>query len=202
MFDLSLKIRNAFSKFVGNNPAWTLSAGIAITPQHTPVLKAIDHAEELLEASKRIPGREIIPWPEMRKDSSSDQEVFKDRLTALGTSIPWPMFSEILEQAKVVTRWLKEGIINTGKVRRLMYYAQLERLYLSTKKTHYLEYAPLLVRDIRRNWKDLEKSPAGNPAYRWVAGLPMLEAKGMKSLLFVCSYALYANRTSSREPNE
>ena len=56
----------------------------------------------------------------------------KDRITALGTSIPWSEFVTVLDQAKRILGWLQSGVISSGKLHRSMHYAELARQFHRT----------------------------------------------------------------------
>jgi CRISPR-associated protein Csm1 len=188
VFALALRIREDFRRFTGGNPAWTLSAGIAVTNPGVPVLVALAQAEDFLEASKRLPGPEILPWP----SEHSEGDPQKDRLTAFGTSIPWSEYPGVDNQAKRVLRWLEDGTLKTSKVRRLLWFAEMARKFQRTRQTRYLEYLPLLVRELRRNWG--EQTESQREARQWAAGLTLPSPEAMRPIRFVCEYALYGIR--------
>jgi len=158
------------------------------------VLVAVDEAETLLEASKTVAGSGVQPWPPI-KESVGEPE--KDRLTAFGTSIPWGDYGPILKEAKTLLSWLQDGSVHAAQVRRLLGYAEMARQFQLTGDTRHLQFAPLLVRDLRRSWQD--KTPAQKDARQWAAELTLPESTRMKYLRFVCEYALSGNRTLSRE---
>lgn len=58
--DLSLAVRDAFKKFVGNRDDITLSAGIAIVSGKYPIAKAADEAGEAESKAKSHPGKNAI----------------------------------------------------------------------------------------------------------------------------------------------
>ena len=55
MFDLALRIRNEFGRFTAGNAAFTLSAGIAVTHYHLPVLSAIEEADRCWKRQRPYP---------------------------------------------------------------------------------------------------------------------------------------------------
>lgn len=200
MFDFALTVRSSFRRFTADNPCWTLSAGLASANAHTPVLTAVQWAEEALEASKRLVGAGVLVWP-LEGDSTGDPD--KDRMTAFGTSIPWAEFPQILNQAKQVRDWLLDKTLRTGQVRRLLRYADLYREFQRTRRTTHLEYAPLFARDLKRNWKyDTTEQQAALKWAQELAAQPPDDASGMKALRFVCEYALNATRHVDREDDE
>jgi CRISPR-associated protein Csm1 len=194
MFDLALRLREDFRKFTGGNPCWTLSAGLAVVQYHTPVLMGVEEADRLLEASKSLSGHGPLPWPAPEDQAGSPE---KDRLTALGTSVPWSEFPATLARGKQLYAWLHDETLRTSQVRRLLTYAEMACQFQRTHDTRYLQYVPYLVRELRRNWP--EDTPARQQAREWAAQLTLPDAAEMKRLRFLCHYALYANRTPVRE---
>jgi CRISPR-associated protein Csm1 len=192
IFELALRIRDDFCRFTGANPAWSVSAGIAVVNARVPVLLAVEEAEKLLEASKTIGGSGVEPWPPPVKPRGEPQ---KGRITAFGTSIPWGQYGEVLSQAWRLLGWLQDETLRTAQVRRLLHFAEMAREYQRTHDTNYLQYAPLLVRELRRNWQGANQ----REAHEWAAQLTVIESETMKSARFICDYALYGNRTQKRE---
>lgn len=193
-FQLATRIRDDFRSFTGENPAWSLSAGIAVTGHHTPVLRAVEEADRRLEASKNLSGEGIIPWP---TQDPADAAPEKDRITAFGTSVPWDTFPRILNNAQVLRVWIADGVISSGQVRRLMRYGEMYRRYQRTGHTRHLQYAPLLVRDLRRNWD--EDTEQQREAKKWASSLATPDSREMKALGFLCHYALNATREHNGE---
>jgi len=191
-FDLALRICQEFRRFTAENPAWSISAGLAVVHPHVPVLVALEHAEKLLKASKTIRGEGVQPWPQTPQSSGP---VTKGRLTAFGTSIPWDQLSETLQQAQRLIEWLQQGVLSAAQVRRVLHLAQMAQDFQRTGKTIYLEYLPLLARELRRNWQQ----PCQREALEWARRLMQPEAKEMKIARFVCHYALYGVRTTNQE---
>lgn len=195
VFGLAEHIRRDFSGFTGNNPAWTLSAGVSLMGSHTPVLAAADEADKRLEGSKSAPGGGAVPWPP--HEPPTGEAPAKDRITAFGTSIPWGLFRGVMENAVNLLGWIEQGVINTGKARRLLRCAEMHREYQRTRDTRHFQYAPALVYDLKRNWK--EDTPAARDAKEWAAALATPASRDIGTLRFVCEYALYAVRGKTKE---
>ncbi len=195
MFGLAALIRRDFSGFTGNNPAWTLSAGVSLMGSHTPVLTAAEEADRRLEGSKSVPGGGAVPWP-LPGQAPGDVPA-KDRITAFGTSIPWALFEGVLGNAVNLQGWIEQGVINTGKARRLLRCAEMHREYQRTRDARHFQYAPALVYDLKRNWK--EDTPAQRDAKEWAAALATPASEDIGALRFVCEYALYAVRGRTKE---
>lgn len=187
---LGLKIREKFFQYSCRNPAWTISSGICLVGSRTPVLSAVSATDNLLDASKEVPGEEIVPWPWKFGPGSAR----KDRITVFGTSIPWEKYPEILKQAVWVANLLRSGTINTSKVMRLLKYAEMYRAFQRTGDTRNFRYVPLLSYDLRRNWEPGEKNPEEREALEWAQLLLTPESPEMAKMRFICEYALNSIR--------
>jgi CRISPR-associated protein Csm1 len=187
MVRFGLSLREEFRQFTAGNSAWTLSAGLALATGHTPSLVAADQAEHALEASKRSPGTEPLPYPPRRGDTAVDPS--KDRVTMLGCTMPWIEAAEAVTQAQALEVWLRGRQLSSGQVRRLLTCAELYQEWQRTGDVLCCRYAPMLVYDIRRNW-----TGAPSEACEWAKSLTLQGSKGMPTLRCVCDYALYAAR--------
>lgn len=197
VINLAGRIREDFRDFAGGNEAWTLSAGIALVRPNVPVLTAVEFAENLLEVSKHTAADGPVPIAYPPDPGATPT---KDRITLFQTSIPWSHFSGILHKAEKLRDWIKDGTVNTGKVRRLLGYANLYRQFQRTRKTEHLAYAPMLAYDLRRNWG--EKTDEQRAAKDWAARLATPDSEDMKTLRFICEYALYGVRGGAKDNEE
>ena len=80
---LACKLREAFGRFAGDNPNLTLSAGLAFIPAHMPLNRAVEEAEERLEAAKGA-GRDragllgtVVEWPRLEKTDALAEALSK-----------------------------------------------------------------------------------------------------------------------------
>lgn len=80
------EVRQEFSRWTGGNPALHISCGIDAGRATSPILPALDRAEEALRASK-----------EYRKDRS-DAKPAKDAITLFGRTLPWDEFEHVWER--------------------------------------------------------------------------------------------------------
>ncbi len=187
---LALRLRERFREYSCENPAWTMSSGIALVGARTPVLTAVEHSDRLLDVSKEIRGEKILPF-----DQESTEGIrTKDRITSLGTSIPWTKYSELLNRGLWLSRLIEEGKLNTGKVRRLFRYGEMFRNFQRTGDTRHLRYISLLTYDLRRNWESGESGEEERMALEWAQRLLIPESEEMAGLRFACEYALNAIR--------
>lgn len=195
--DLAERIREDFRDFAAGNDMWKLSAGIALVRPNVPVLTAVEFAEELLDTSKRMAAEGPVPISCTPENGPTPR---KDRITVFETSIPWSHFSGVLHKAETLRKWLQDGVVNTGKARRLLWYANLYREFQRTRETQHLAYAPTLVYDLKRNWG--ERTGEERAAKEWAARLATPESEDMKTLRFICEYALYGVRGGTGENKE
>jgi len=189
-FSLALKLREQFSLYSCRNPAWSISSGICLVGDRTPVLSAVSATDKLLDASKEIPGEEVLPWPWKYPPG----KVQKNRITVFGTSIPWFMYPEILEKSQWLFGLLQKGILNTSKIRRLLKYAEMHREFERTGDTRNFRYVYLLSYDLRRNWAAGIDEEESRKALEWAHQLLVPENPEMARLRFICEYALNSIR--------
>lgn len=199
ILELAVDIREDFRRFTAGSPLWSLSAGIAVMNPHVPVLVAVDEAERLLEFSKSVVGEGIIAVERegaktQPAGDSTEGSPRKNRITVFDTSIPWDQFPELIRQAKQLADWIRDEVLSTSQVRRLLHYAGLARMFQRTRDTQYLQYVPYLARDLRRTWS--EKTPHHREAKEWASQFLLPNNRAMPALWFVCHYALYATRSS------
>ncbi|WP_417448694.1 type III-A CRISPR-associated protein Cas10/Csm1 [Jhaorihella thermophila] len=99
-FELARTLRRDFERFAGGNPDLTFSLGIALFDPRTPISIPAREAENRLEAAKSA-GR--------------------NRVSALeDTPLTWEAFSEALDRAETLNRWLREGRLSTAFLYRVL----------------------------------------------------------------------------------
>ncbi|RME18751.1 MAG: type III-A CRISPR-associated protein Cas10/Csm1, partial [Candidatus Zixiibacteriota bacterium] len=172
VFDLALRIRQDFRRFTCDNPAWGLSAGIALSKPKTPLTHGRAAVEQRLAAAKEVPG--------------------KDRVTSLGVTLPWPEFEQALTQAKQLAAWTEQGIIGASQLRRLYHYGQILQRFQQTGNTGLLTVIPQMIYDFTRNWQD--KSEDQRRAKQWAHAFTNPEHPQIHLLGFMTQYAIYKNR--------
>lgn len=190
--DFAVRLRSEFRRFTCGNPAWSLSAGLVVVPAHTPSLSAAEHADSALDAAKGSPAEGVLPYPLPAR--ARDAPAAKDRLVAFGSSLPWPTVETSRDWARALGDWLADRELSTGQVRRLLACARLYQEWQLTEDVMCFRYAPMLVYDINRNWRE-----APDQALQWAKELSLRDSREIPSLRFVCEYALYAARGASSE---
>ncbi len=194
MIDFARDIREKFKLFTCENPNWSISMGLILAGRHSPVLEAVDAADEYLEVSKTICGDDILP---MKSDKNEINIPLKNRITLFGTSIPWDDFEDAYMRAVKIAKWLsdEDGTLSSGQVWRLRMYGEMYREWVRTKDTRFLEYIPLMAYDIRRNWTGKRLADSQEKALSWVRSLIVEpDVYDMKTLKFTCEYALLAKK--------
>ena len=145
----SERLYDAFSRFSGENPDVTLSAGVALVKPGLPMRAVKNLAEEQLEASKA------------RMEEKSPA---KNAVTLFGVTCPWPDFSSRLEKGEWLEDMCLNGDITQGFVRRLLGYSRQARALASGDISAGL-YRSHMMYDMARNhsesiaqddWDDLQ----------------------------------------------
>ena len=172
IFSLAKDLRKEFARYTCHNPAWGLSAGIVVVKPRTPVLQGQQLANKNLVLAKKQPK--------------------KDSITAFSTTMSWEDYSRALEQGDRLTEWLKEGTLNTGKVYRFYGYAQQLQQFHLTGNTSLLRVIPQMIYDLTRNWGNRSKEQ--REAKQWAHAFTNPENEEIKTLPFVCQYALNKTR--------
>lgn len=168
------ELNTRFHEFTGNNENLTFSAGIAFVKHNYPVFRAVEMADNLLDISKANSG--------------------KDSLTVFGHTVKWKEVSDIIQEAAILGRWLKQKDVSTGFARNLLLYSQMNNKFQQTGETGYLKFIPLMTYDIARN------IPMGKTEIRqWTEDLKDLNSSRLKNLGIIANYALTENRGGKDE---
>lgn len=168
-----------FRRFTCNNQNITLSGGIAFVKHNYPVFRAVEMADNALDASK---------------------ESGKDRLTVYGQTVEWKDMPNILSEAEKLKDWLKGNKVSSGFTRNLLFYSQMNKQFNETNETKYLRFLPLMTYDIARNLPSLENKDAEKREIRlWAEGLKDLKSSSLQNLGIITNYALNANRGGKNE---
>lgn len=180
--DMGQEINKEFNRFTANNPNITLSAGIAFARPRTPVSVAVVQAEDQLECSKE----KILP----KSESES-----RNQFTAFGETVKWENVPSLIQNAKLLSSWLKNNYISTNFVRNLTIYSEMFKKYLYHDVKDGLKYLPFLCYDIIRNLPSLNDTNKEKQQIRlWAEELKDIENNNMRYLGFITSYALNVNR--------
>jgi CRISPR-associated protein Csm1 len=173
------ELRKKFREFTGDNAAFGLSAGVAIVQPRTPLLHAVEQAEQSLETAKSY----------RRKESKRT----KDAIAIFGEAIEWPAFEKAISQGQQLAEWTRNNIISVGKVRRLMEYARMFDVYRKDpENTSQLRFITLLIYDLNRNWTG--RTLEHQKAKEWAQQLANPSFGDLSALTLACNYSLLSNR--------
>jgi CRISPR-associated protein Csm1 len=168
-----------FERFCSGNKNITISAGIGLVKHNYPVFRAVEIADNFLDASK---------------DSG------RNRITIFGHVITWKELPDVRTESTKLKQWLAGKNVSTGFARNLLYYAQMHQKYDKEKKTDYLRFLPLMTYDIARNLPSLDDKNAEKKAIRqWAEELKDLSNPKLHRLDIIANYALTANRGGKNE---
>lgn len=173
----SRRVREEFGQFTCGNPAFTLSAGVAVAKHRLPIYAAIGYADDLLKSAKE-------------QEDIGDKEPKKDRLAALGDIIKWGDFKAIQVEANRLAGWQEEKKVSMGFVRQLLDSAEQFRAYRATDETRHLRFVPMLAYSISRNIPARESE-----LIKWAHELTDLNSSKLKNLTYIANYSIQTNRS-------
>lgn len=177
----SRRVRAEFGHFTCSNPAFTLSAGVAVVKPRLPVYAAIDYADNLLEKAKEecaIGTKEPIEP--------------KNQLAALGDIIKWDEVDTVQQEAERLAAWQKGKSLSMGFIRLLLDSAEHFRDFKKSNETEtsHLRFVPMLAYGIARNIPAKETDLVS-----WAQELTDLKSKNLKYLTFIANYSIQTNRS-------
>ncbi len=100
---LAKDLQEQFSRYTGSNPNITLSAGLALMKANHPLNRSVREAEDRLESAK---------------NEGRDQICLIDE-----QPIGWKAFSDRLNQAETLSQWLRDKLVSTALIYKLLYFA-------------------------------------------------------------------------------
>ncbi len=177
IIDLSIVINKEFQKFVGFNPNLTLSAGISIVKTKTPVSKAVDEAEELLELSK----------DKVLKGKKSG----RNQVTVFNRTMSWDDFALVINEAKKLTQWVEKKYLTRMDLWKLKKYDRLFQDFHQHNNVEGLKYQGLLAYDLGRKKKENKIS---SEILQWHESLLELNNPVLINLGCIIDYTLCACR--------
>ncbi|MFH0784208.1 MAG: type III-A CRISPR-associated protein Cas10/Csm1 [Pseudomonadota bacterium] len=172
----SQRMREEFCQFTCGNPAFSLSAGIALAKARLPIYTAIGFADNLLDEAK--------------KQCSIGSDEPKNQLAALDDIIKWDNFEKVQQQANRLAGWQAEKKVSMGFVRQLLDSADQFREFKTTGETSYLRFVPMLAYAISRNIPGKEKD-----LIAWAHELTNLKSSNLIHLKYIANYSIQTNRS-------
>jgi len=172
----SKRVRDEFELYTCKNPAFTLSAGIAMAKTRLPIYAAVAAADSLLAEAKK------------KKAPGADEP--KNQLAALGDIVKWDKFKFVQEEADRLAIWQEEKKVSMGFVRQLLDSAAQFREFRATGEIRLLRFVPMLAYAITRNIpaKDTE-------LIAWAQELTDLKSSKLQHLNYIANYSIHTNRS-------
>jgi CRISPR-associated protein Csm1 len=171
-------VRKEFSQFTCNNPAFTLSAGVALVKPRLPIYAAIGYAEDLLGKAK--------------DNCAIGAKDSKNQFAALGDIIKWDDFDAVQNEAERLAAWQEGKKVSVGFVQLLRDSAEQFFNYKASREgeTSYLRFVPMLAYGIARNIPPKEEE-----LIKWAQELTDLNSKNLRNLTFISNYSIQTNRS-------
>ncbi|MBM7865800.1 type III-A CRISPR-associated protein Cas10/Csm1 [Heliobacterium gestii] len=180
------ELRQEFSRFCGNNPNLTLSAGLVTSRPKVPIARMADQAEWALEKAKEI----VLPG----------QAIGRNQFCAFDTVFKWEHGKLLFHHADCMIRWIEGNIVSLSSIRNLQTYSRYFQDFLWNRKmkTEGLRYIPLLAYDIGRNYSD-SYHPEQQMVKAWLETLFDYQKNNpvLHYLDFILGYAIMATRKES-----
>ncbi len=186
MFNLARDLQEDFARFSLGNPDLTLSAGLALFDARTPISIAALEAEDRLERAK---------------------ESGRNRVCAISSSpMTWPDYAGALKQAEELNLAMREDLLSTSGLYRLLSLDDSRRRLASRKSGiknkirpgDYVWKARLgyhLARQLPKHFTDPEQARLFGMLTRLFGLDQDLREQGYSGLArFVLTHALYRNR--------
>ncbi len=147
--ELHRQFHNQFGKHDPKTgcPPLTFSAGIVLFKPKFPIRLAAQQAEDLLHQAKN--------------EKSPNASAAKDQCACLGGLWKWSDHSRILQQAKQLTQWVDDGVLQRGWLQTLLQLTLLRRGEIpDTPRHEQLMATARLAYHISRNWPRINSTPS------------------------------------------
>lgn len=126
MIELAKKIRNDFREFTCNNPAFSLSGGVAIVPPKFPIMKGADESET----------------EEKHAKDHHCKSYTKNAMSFMNTPLNWDMEFPVVEKLKNnLVEWLDNGKLPKSFLSKIMMHfenADIKNHKISKAKTYWM----------------------------------------------------------------
>lgn len=170
------RLRDEFREFTSHNPAFTLSAGIALLKPRLPIYAAIETSDELLDTAK--------------DKVAMGEKTSKNQVAMFGDLCKWENLDSIHAEGDRLAGWLTERRVSMGFVRQLLDAGKAYQQFAKTGDTCLLRFVPMLAYSINRNIPDKDTE-----IISWAHGLTDINSsRNLKNLTFISNYAITANR--------
>jgi len=170
------RLRDEFADFTSHNPAFSLSAGIALVKPRLPIYVAIETADELLDTAK--------------DRAALGETGGKDQVAIFGDHCKWEKLAPLHAEGDQLAGWLTEHRVSMGFVRQLLDAGKAYQQFAKTGDTRLLRFVPMLAYSINRNIPGKETE-----IINWAHDLTDIKgSRNLKNLTFISNYAITANR--------
>lgn len=176
VLQFSQRVRDEFSQFTCGNPAFTLSAGVALSKPRLPIYATVGFADALLDQAKQ--------------HNAIGASEPKNQLATLGDIIKWDDYEKLHKEAEKLAGWLEERKISSCFVRQLLDSSEQFRAFKKTGETKNLRFVPMLAYAINRNL-----APKETELIVWAADLTNLTSPNLRNLMYMANYAIQTNRS-------
>ncbi|MDY6827149.1 MAG: type III-A CRISPR-associated protein Cas10/Csm1 [Bacillota bacterium] len=140
IIELALSIQGEFCRFTGSNPNLTFSAGISLVRTRTPVSKAMQSTEMMLEQAKE----------NIRPNCSES----RNQVSIFGRTLSWEGLRVTVTEGQNLSRWINSRKMNKADLWRLKQYDQLYQSFICENNVEGLLYKAFLAYWIGRSKKD------------------------------------------------
>jgi len=176
MLDFADRVNSEFGRFTCGNPAFSLSAGIALMHAHLPVYAAVGEADGLLKKAKR--------------EKAIDEKSPKQQLAVFGDIVKWARLPSIHNEARKLAQWQESKKVSMGFVRLLLNCSESFLEYKKEGRTSHLRFIPMLSYSIARNISAKETE-----ILKWSQDLTNLQSENLRHLAFIANYSIQTNRS-------
>ena len=178
IIDFAIALNNELKKFTGNNPNMTISAGVAFVRPRTPVSKAVEIAEKMLDVSKEKENK-------IKKEGRNQITSFNMR------TLSWDDFAICIKEGQSLSKWYREKLIKNADLWRLKKYDQMIADYWENGRVEGLKYKSMIHYDIGRGKKERTMSFQYE---KWLEGLFQLSSPLTLNLGVAVDYAIMSIR--------
>lgn len=177
IIELSIRINSEFRDFVGYNDNITLSAGINLVKTKTPIVKAVESTNELLEKSKET----VL----------KGKQCGRNQVTIFNRTMSWEGYEQAVTEGEQLENWVGENQLNMEDLWKLKKYDDLFQDFFNNKNIEGLKYQSFLAYDIGRKKKENRIS---EKVVKWEEGLFNLVNPSLINLGVSTDYAICASR--------
>lgn len=117
---LAAGLRRDFAAFTHENPAVTLSAGVALADPRTPLSTVAREAEERLEAAKDAGRDRVSAVLSASVSPEADGAVASADPCEMWQPLGWERYGRLLAAAETVNDWIRQGAISSAALYRLL----------------------------------------------------------------------------------